>query len=355
MSFIKDMFSKHLITSAYDQFIQNPAEFDEEELFQVFDADYAFPIFADFINDHTHVINAEENAAVVSLQFAYDGDTFFAKMYPKNPRIILIAIIKDFDMPDRQAEVFCNNVNRIDPIHQVGMLTKVKKHLIVTRQIILTPSIGDSSTIELCIIQLRDYANQLVSGQLPRADDWKKYALRPRPGIQGAELILFPSKNDKSILRKFSKKCKVLAEDHQKIVHEMIQIDTKKIHTVNCLGTKVDIDTRSIEDYTITTYKEYPYLAVISATLYPANYTSQLLLNDKFMQNLCASWNKAIHFGVSKFIAITPSRGDDIAQAKFKVEMSVLLAESINTYAFYNMIGSMEKAIGYLIKEHRLF
>ena len=93
MTFNDDMFSKQLIISAYDQFIQNPAEFDEEELFQVFDANYAFPIFADFINNHTHVINAEENSAVVSLKFAYDGDTFFAKMYTKNPRVILVTIV----------------------------------------------------------------------------------------------------------------------------------------------------------------------------------------------------------------------------------------------------------------------
>lgn len=359
MGFTDNMFSKQMITLAYKQFIQNPAEFDEDELFQVFDANYAFPIFADFINNHTDVINVEENAAVVALQFLYGGNTFFAKMYPKNPRVVLITIVKDFDMPNQRAERFCNEVNRIDPIHQVGTLHKGngKNHLVVTRQIILTPSIGDSSTVELCVNQLSDFANQLAIGQLPKAHDWKKYAMRPRPGILGAEQILFPPKNDNSCLREFSKQCKVLAEDGEKTVHEMIQIDTKKIHTVNCFGTEVNIHTQLIDDYTITTYKLYPYLAVISATINPANYTSQRLLSDEFMLHCCSDWNKAIHFGVSKFIAITPSHryGNNPDMFKFKIEMTTLLAEDINTYAFYHIIGSMEKAIGYLIKEHRVF
>jgi hypothetical protein len=52
---------------------------------------------------------------------------------------------------------------------------------------------------------------------------------------------------------------------------------------------------------------------------------------------------------------MTPSHQNGNNPDKFKIEMTTLLAEDINTYAFYHIIGSMEKAIGYLIKEHRVF
>ena len=58
-----------------------------------------------------------------------------------------------------------------------------------------------------------------------------------------------------------------------------------------------------------------------------------------------------------KVIPQIPShwQGGDEADSKYKIIMSGLFAESINTYTYYNMIGTMEKAIGFLIEEHGLY
>ena len=140
-----------------------------------------------------------------------------------------------------------------------------------------------------------------AKGECPKANDWKRYAIKPRQGIDGAESLWFPARTD-HVLFKYSSQSKVILDDAQKTVREMIRIDKKTIHQVNAFGETINLDTELIDDYQITTYKDFPYLATLSATVYPANYTSPLLVKKNSMQEISNQWNTACHLCVAKVV-----------------------------------------------------
>ena len=350
---------KSSFVACYKEFINGNNEFDDP-IINAFDQNYAFPTLYDFLDKHTTVLDVQENSISYTYQFEYNGVLFLVRVYSTNPRVLLVRTAKEFSNPITKdtAAVFCNKVNSMDPIHQIGIIKVADKKLFITaaRQIIFTSSMGDISSIEHCLNQLIEYVNMLSEGQLPKASDWKQYALKPITSVVGAEKLWFHSKSDGGLLYEFSKNNKIVSEDDEKTVHQMINIIDEN-HVVNAFGRQVFLDTSLIEDYTITTYKEFPYLITFCATVYPANYTSRLLVTKKRMIEVALKWNQSNHYSVIKVIPQIPShwQGGDEADSKYKIIMSGLFAESINTYTYYNMIGTMEKAIGFLIEEHGLY
>ena len=80
----------------------------------------------------------------------------------------------------------------------------------------------------------------------------------------------------------------------------MIYLSDEKNHAVNAFGQETFLDTDLIENYNIATYKEFPYLVTLNATIYPENYTSKLLLNSDDMIDFATRWNQLRHFGITK-------------------------------------------------------
>ena len=362
MSFLDRAFNcllRNAITENYNSFLNSESEFDDQ-LFKCFDSEYALPTLYKFFDERAQVTEADENEVAYTYNFIYNQNYYIARVYHKYPSTVMIVMAKELQvaMTKHELNLFCNKANSIDPIHQIGYKKDKKRgkpSIWLLRQIIITPSIEGMSALELCLTQLQDYAERLCQGECLKVNEWKQYAIKPRQGIDGAESLWFPTQKD-NVLFKYSSQSKVILDDAQKTVREMIRIDKNTIHQVNVFGETINLDTELIDDYQITTYKDFPYLATLSATVYPANYTSPLLVNKDRMQEISNQWNTACHLCVAKVVA-NPSHREsgDWSAFKYKIMMTGLFAESLNTYTYYNMIGSMEKAIGFLIRNHSIF
>jgi len=348
------------LVTKYETFISSPEEFDydsENPDFVFFDSNYVLPTLVEFLQNNAQIVNGGEGKAIMGNEFIFNGTLYHSFFVHRYPSTVTFFVDKPLKIAGgvNKASVLCNKVNKIDPIHQVGLTTlDNQKELCVRvfRQVIITPSIGNADTIKLCLLELNDYAEMLSRGEKPKPNDWKKYAIKPVPGVASADDLWFPSDKDNT-LASFGLRSNIICDDAEKTVHEMIYLSDEKNHAVNALGREIFLDTNLIEDYNITTYKDTPYLVTLNATIYPEDYTSRLLLKSKQMIDFATNWNRLCHFGISKICCNVPSHWDVLQEYSYKITTTGLFAGQINMFTYYHLIGSMEKAIACAIAHHR--
>ena len=347
------------LVSKYEQFISSPEEYDFDPAdanLGFFDSNYVLPTLVEFLQNNAQIVNGGEGNALMGNEFIFNGTLYHSFFFHRYPSTVTFFVDKPLKIAGglNKASILYNNVNKIDPIHQIGLTTlDDKKELCVRvfRQVIITPSIGNADTIKRCLLELNDYAEMLSRGEVPNPNDWKKYAIKPVPGVACADDLWFPSNKDNT-LASFGLRSNIICDDAEKTVHEMIYISNEKNHAVNALGREIFLDTDFIEDYNITTYKDFPYLVTLNATIYPENYTSKLLLKSNQMIDFATNWNQLCHFGISKICCNVPSHWDVIQEYSYKITTTGLFAGQINMFTYYHLIGSMEKAIACAIARH---
>lgn len=349
------------LVTKYERFISSPEEYDfdpEDPGFGFFDSNFVLPTLVEFLQNNAQIVNGGEGKTMMGNEFIFNGTLYHSFFFHRYPSTVTFFVDKPLKIEGglNKASILCNKVNKIDPIHQIGLTTLDNQNELcvrVFRQVIITPSIGNADTIKRCLLQLNEYAEMLSQGMMPNPNDWKKYAIKPVPGVVSADNLWFPSDEDNT-LASFGMRSNIICDDDEKKVHEMIYLSDEKNHVINALGHEMFVDTDLIENHNITTYKDFPYLVTLNATIYPENYTSKLLLKSDDMIDFATRWNQLRHFGITKICCNIPSHWDATQDYSYNITTTGLFAGQINMFTYYHLLGSMEKAVACAIARHSL-
>lgn len=222
---------------------------------------------------------------------------------------------------------FCNEVNSKDLIHQVALvhdITTDKLCLRVIRQFLFTPSVA-SVTLSEGLRDLKGYALKLAAFEKPKANAWKKYAAyREFEPFKTAEDFWFEHDDKYDALSTFARRSKIIYENEDIRVHSMINVGV-----LGGLGTKCFLEGH------ITTYKEFPHLAVMNTYVDTPSYSKD---SGKALY-YANQWNAGVHFAPFRVV---------VMQEEGKVQhllmlMSGVFADKVNCYTYIDFLCTLHK------------
>ena len=354
---------------SFKQYLESEDEYNTN-IMNCYDAAYAWDKFIPFLeNESAGCSQPQDDGVAISGTFDFEEWTYKYYLFNHYSRVItLVSAIPLTTQSLEDLKTILNEVNRYDRIHQVGIVSfsdESQKGLIVSRQILLTPSIGTMDDIKKCIRELKDFSSFLCEGNMPTQDYWKRYALHERSSISAesnhiktADEVWYPKSSKESVNYSFTNYLKVLRDDEEVTEREMfgliheapsIQYGSERLnyHVFRNL---------SIE-YKFVSYKEYPYLASFIATIDLERWAnspvsqicecaSNIKADKESLLDFINQWNSQIHFTLSRMVY-------DEQKNQIDIIMTGLFGEDGNTRTVIDVIGGLCKAIAALFTTFR--
>lgn len=322
------------ISQAYDNFLNAPSEFNPDVM-PCSDVNYSFDYVKAFLEKYDAGFTnqgVQNHVHVFYLEFENWG--YLCNMFMHYARALSVTtevITREKD--SSRLLDFCNNINRYDLVHQVGIVfdeDQQKYKFRITRQFLLTPNIGSADTFAQLLRELREYAESVANLDVT-SNIWQKYAhANPRCRVGTAEDFWFNHHGSDSILSGFVKNVDVIEENSEKTVHGMIPP----------LGSTVVFESMPMfQNGTITTYKRFPYIMSMSVMIIEGQPSAPTFNADK-VAHICNRWNSYVHFAPSRAIPVHLENGCNAVMLR----MTGWFAEDCNTRTFSDFLCSMQKA-----------
>lgn len=336
--------------SSIGEYLRCDSEFNLK-IMPCYDSNYAAEKFVDFLNNYASDVDVKEKQTGTRIKFSFEDNDYTAYVHYHYARVINVVMsVSPGGREEHEIIDYCNKVNKVDLIHQMGY-DYLSGCVRIIRQILITPSIGDVSTIKKVLLELAEYADKVKMMQVPAQDDWKRYAMHDQSAslsnpLRGAEDLIFPKRtkdrSSDSIMVSFAEKIKIISEDSEKIVHTPLTLVENG--TMICYKQESYIKTSDWDkDKTITTYREYPYLFTIEGTVDVEKITCKPF-DPSRMERILLERNSRCHFTLARYVWEKKSNG----KTYVRIIMNGLYGEDGNTRTDVNLFVLYDKLIAML-------
>lgn len=332
------------IGQSYQDFVNKPDEFNTEIL-NCEDSNYAVNIVKELLKREIEVESHNDNGIFETVVVKLDGWNYALHIFRHYARIVMVSTRVNLNVNDSNAIMeLCNIINKNDKIHQIGFIQQEGQLVLeVKRQFLFSPSIGSVESLINGLHEVREYVDVILSDKI-YTDAWKHYANSDTKSIRGtvktAEEVWFPQETE-NLIYPFTKKVKLIHETSSERVHEMIHLLSNG-SSIRFGENAYTIGSRNLPQMTISTYKEFPLLQTMQATIRNEEFRK---INKKRALELCSAWNSAVHFSLSRLVFEEAPNGD----IQITLIMSGLFGEDINTRTFADYLGTMHKTIALLM------
>lgn len=335
------------IAEEYRKFVEQPGEFNSNIL-SCSDADYAVSIVNELLKEDVRIVHHNDNGACQSIEIDFEGDIYGLHIFRHYAKVVTATTRVNLDIKDvNNLFIFCNEINKVDKIHQVAFFEDENGNLSldVKRQFMFSQSVGNLDTLKQGLRDLKEYATNLINVKNETyADEWKKYAEKDNKSIHSsihsADQEWFPEDTD-NVMRPFTKKTKIIHESNSETVHEMINILANG-YCIRFGNNACMIGQANVPNSSITTFKEFPLLLTMQATVKNQKYRK---INKEQALQLCEGWNRALHFSLSRIVFSEDPNGE----IELTLIMSGLFGEELNTRTFTDFLGTMHKTVALLM------
>ena len=354
--------------------------------------DFTYPLrilnLKTFLDNECGEVKINEGSFAAHIEFSFDQRHYELNIFKQYGRCINVTVNRNINVSvDTNGEAafnlnvtpaweellsFCNSVNAVDKVHQVGCYTETTTYddgstscnlfLRATRQYLVTPNIGDIESFKKVLLELGEYVDKLCTMQMPNGNDWKKYCLSPVINESGMVASAYEHLFDKQVCSVWQN---IIAR--RGVVVRNVDKDGKPITSKEILSSdKFNEEEFPLEfladfsrlpeeqelspllgeltlavDHTLIKkcihfYKEHPYLAVFEMS-FKCDCENEKA-HDYYME-ISNRWNSGIHFAPMRVVI---EQGSDHT-IRIKIIMTALLGDNPNFWTLAILHGDMQK------------
>lgn len=322
------------IQEGYNKFLVAPGEFNQEVL-SCADVNYSINVVNEFLEKHKpqDFWSGDTEGFCHQFGFSFEDFTYNCYMFKHYARALTVSVTINTDADEHllgNALALCNDVNLVDPIHQVGIIVDEKTHQLsfrVTRQFLFTPNIGTVETFEQGLRDFKAYALKVAGFNAPENGEWEQFANpQPTQPIETAEDFWFTKKG--TVLKDFADTSKVINENEDNTIHLMI----------NMMGNNILIGSQAFLAGQIITFKKFPYLAVMKTSVAEGDpMVGKIDVNKAF--DFANTVNSHIHFAPLRVVLDRTPEGN----ARMNMIMSGFFADDCNTRTYADFLCTLQK------------